>query len=252
MSFTSNLHASYIDHMGNDLRSCNMARQSFGKWKDESQELESRDKGLIRFLAEGIKSTDKQAILNQMQTCTNPAVLQDLASRLFPQRHWVPLAHNMISLKMEAPIPIRTQCFKHKVGFVESEESRRYISTEPTIFVPDYFAEMAEDVKQGSTGEPHPDSPIWIEAYKQQTASAIDLYSGMVKAGVAPEEARLVLPQGTVVNWSWTGSLVAFASFYNQRTDPHAQRQTRDLAAKVGSIIEPLYPISWKALTGQL
>jgi len=74
----------------------------------------------------------------------------------------------------------------------------------------------------------------------------------MVQAGIAPEEARFILPQGTIVNWSWTGSLVGFASFYNQRTAPDSQRQIQDLATKVGSIIEPLYPISWKALTGQL
>jgi len=74
----------------------------------------------------------------------------------------------------------------------------------------------------------------------------------MISAGIAPEEARFVLPQGTIVNWGWTGSLVGFASFYNQRSKPDSQRQVRDLAAQVGNIIEPLYPQTWKALTGQL
>jgi len=110
MSFQSTLTPKYIDHMGNDMRSCNMARQSFGKWKDESEPLTKSDTGLIRYLAEGIKSIDKRALLNQMANCTDPAALEHFAKQLFPQRHWVPLAHNQISLKMEAPVPIRTQC----------------------------------------------------------------------------------------------------------------------------------------------
>jgi len=110
MTFTTKLTPTYIDHMGNDMRSCNMARQSFGKWKDESTELTKGDTGLIRFLAEGIKSLDKQAILNRMGICTNPIELEALSRKLFPQRHWVPLAHNQISIRMEAPTPIRTQC----------------------------------------------------------------------------------------------------------------------------------------------
>lgn len=252
MSFQSTLTPKYIDHMGNDMRSCNMARQSFGKWKDESEPLTKGDTGLIRYLAEGIKSTDKRALLNQMANCTDPAALEHFAKQLFPQRHWVPLAHNQISLKMEAPVPIRTQCFKHKIGFLESEESRRYVSSEPIVFLPDYFAEVAEDVKQGSTGQPHPNSDFWLATYKKHTQQAVDLYSDMISAGIAPEEARFVLPQGTIVNWGWTGSLVGFASFYNQRSKPDSQRQVRDLANQVGKIIEPLYPQTWKALTGQL
>jgi len=71
----------------------------------------------------------------------------------------------------------------------------------------------------------------------------------MIKEKVAPEQARLILPQGVYVNWIWTGSLAAFARFYNQRTDPHAQKEIQDLAEEVGTIISELFPVSWKALT---
>ena len=249
--FKTDLTPIYIDHMGNDMRSCNMARQSFGKWKAEDQELTEQDKGLIRFLAEGIKAKDKAVILDQMKTTTDPAILEALAKSLFPQRHWVPLAHNQISIHMEAPIPIRTQCFKHKVGGLESEESRRYIFSRPIVFLPDYFAGAAADVKQGSTGLPHDRSDYWLSRYRGATRLAVQTYMDMVQDGIAPEEARFVLPQGVIVKWGWTGSLVFFASFFNQRTDPHAQRQIRDLANKAGEIIAPLYPYSWQALTGQ-
>lgn len=71
----------------------------------------------------------------------------------------------------------------------------------------------------------------------------------MIKDGVCPEQARFILPQGCEVNWVWTGSLYAYANFYNQRSDPHAQKKIQELADQVGKIISPLFPVSWGALT---
>jgi thymidylate synthase (FAD) len=149
---------------------------------------------------------------------------------------------------MSAPAPIRVQCFKHKIGFVESEESRRYISHRPVYFVPEYFREKAASVKQGS-GDQHPRNAPWLYHYNQFMSEAVDLYENMIADGICPEQARFVLPQGVEVNWVWTGSLYAFANFYNQRSDSHAQKEIRDLAEQVNEIISPLYPISWAALT---
>ena len=78
---------------------------------------------------------------------------------------------------------------------------------------------------------------------------AINLYDAMLRHRVCPEQARLVLPQGCEVNWVWTGSLYAYANFYNQRSNSHAQKEIQELAAQVDSIIAPLYPVSWAALT---
>jgi len=250
MSHQTELNPQYIDHMGSDMRAVNMARQSFGKRKDESQPLDAKDKGLIRFLAEGIRSCDKADLLDQMTQCADPEEMIGLAKKLFPQKHWVPLAHNMISISMEAPVPIRTQCFKHKIGFVESEESRRYISDEPVVFLPKQFnAAPSKDIKQGSAGIHHRND-YWLKRYKRHTDNAVNTYIEMVADGIAPEDARFVLPQGTIVNWGWTGSLFGFASFYNQRSDAHAQSHIQDLAQKVSDIISPLYPTAWEALTG--
>lgn len=242
------LGASYVDHMGSDMRAVNAARSSFAKQKENIKPDES-DTGLLRYLAEGIRAKEKAELLDLMAQCTDADELYNHAKRLFPQRHWVPFAHNMITLHMSAPIPIRVHCFKHKIGFVESEESRRYISCEPRIFIPDYFTLRPDDVKQGS-GEKHPRSKQWETVYLSVTQEAVRAYNNMIADGVSPEEARMILPQGAVVNWMWTGSLFGFAAFYNQRTDPHAQRWTQDLARQVGDIIKPLYPNSWRFLTG--
>lgn len=138
--------------------------------------------------------------------------------------------------------------FKHKIGFVESEESRRYISTRPEIYIPPSFRAAAASVKQGS-GDDHPESGYWLELYTKFAENAVSLYETMIRAGICPEQARFVLPQGVKVNWVWTGSLYAFANFYNQRSDPHAQREIQELAKRVDHIISDLYPVSWAALT---
>ena len=139
--------------------------------------------------------------------------------------------------------------FKHKVGFVENEESRRYITSTPELYVPNEFRMAPEgNAKQGSSGV-HPRSADWLSIYKLRCTNAINLYERMVADGVCTEQARMVLPQGVEVNWYWTGSLSAYARFVNQRSDTHAQQEVQELAQQVASIIAPLYPVSWQELT---
>jgi len=216
------LKAELISVMGDDLMVANVARVSFNKESKEftyrKDKPKSSDEGLIEYLAK--------------------------------HNHWTPFAHPQIQLRMKAPVPIRTQCFKHKQGFVENEESRRYIESVPELFVPESFRKAPEgNKKQGSEGA-HPDNDKWLELYKTSCEKSIMMYQSMVNDKVAPEQARLILPQGVYVNWIWTGSLAAFARFYNQRIDSHAQKEIQDLAKEVGNIISPLFPVSWKALTG--
>ncbi|HBT8866155.1 TPA: FAD-dependent thymidylate synthase, partial [Klebsiella pneumoniae] len=141
-----------------------------------------------------------------------------------------------------------TQCFKHKQGLVENEESRRYISTTPEIFMPEFRSKPEGSIKQGSAGI-HPENRTWKEVYASHVNAAIHLYEKMIEDDVAPEQARFILPQGVEVNWTWTGNLLAFANFYNKRSDSHAQVEIQQLAEMVREVIEPLFPISWAALT---
>lgn len=209
------MQVSLVDYMGSDNSVTDAARVSFSKVSSNFSEKENH--GLIKFLAR--------------------------------HNHWSPFAHTAITLRMSAPVPIRTQCFKHKAGFVENEESRRYISYEPEVFVPEFFRSAPDgNVKQGS-GEVHPDSDVWIGTYQAVANGSIATYKNMIIDGVCPEQARLILPQGVLVNWIWTGNLASYARFYNQRTDPHAQKEVQDLARMVGDILQPLFPVSWRALT---
>lgn len=242
------MQATYENHYLTDQDVANYARHSFAKLAENF--TEEQNNNLIRFLARGMTSGDWEGLIGEL-CCYNmdDYKAHDLAVylRKIPE-HWVPFGHPHITLRMKAPVPIARQAFKHKIGFVESEESRRYISCTPEVFIPDEFRSAAKDKKQGS-GSVHMASDEWLDVYVAHTKHAVSIYNDMIKAGVCPEQARLVLPQGTEVNWVWTGSLYSFANFYNQRIDSHAQKEIQDLAKMVGDIIEPLFPVSWSALT---
>lgn len=160
-----------------------------------------------------------------------------------------PFAHTCITLQCTVPIAIHAQLVKHTVGFNINTQSRRYVSTKPELFIPEFRSKPTGNIKQGS-GDVHEQAHYWQVWYKRQAEEAIRTYVDMVDAGIAPEQARFVLPQGVMTEFVWTGNVASFARMFNQRTDSHSQKEIQDLAQMVGEIIEPLYPVSWNALTG--
>lgn len=252
----------YQNHYLSDKDIANFARQSFGKLAENFSE--DQNNNLIRFLARGMASGDWEKMIDKMLhfgkvdyrapegspiEALNRQQAKELAvyMRSIPE-HWVPFGHPHISVHIQVPVPIARQLFKHKIGLVESEESRRYVSTTPTLFIPETFRSKAANVKQGS-GDTHPQSSEWMKIYKRKCFDAIQTYDDMIDDGVCPEQARLVLPQGVEVQWLWTGSLYAFANVYNQRSNSHAQKESQWVAAELDRIIAPLYPVAWAALT---
>ena len=205
----------HIDHMGNDDSVVNAARVSFAKQAD--QYTADQNARLIKYLAR--------------------------------HNHWTPFAHAFVTLRFKAPIAIHAQCVKHQIGFAMNTVSRRYVSDKPELFIPDFRLAPEGSVKQGS-GEVHPDNAHWQVNYEDLMNKAVDLYLMMIDGDVAPEQARFVLPQGVMTEWVWSGSLQAWARFYTQRIDPHAQKEIQFLAQEVDKIVGALYPVAWDALTG--
>lgn len=235
-----------IDYMGDDLAVVDAARVSFNKeseWenkvsigttKREERDLWLSDHQEIDGCYVKLKGSDKKLI-----------------KFLAEHDHWTPFAHTALKFRVAAPVPIRTQCFKHKIGMVENEESRRYISTTPEIFVPEFFRAKPEgSIKQGS-GEKHGYSEAWLDEYQAVTSLAVKTYVAMIEDDVCPEQARFILPQGAIVNWIWTGNLVSFANFYLKRTDTHAQVEVQEVAKQVGALVKEIFPVSWSALVGE-
>lgn len=256
------MKATYIDHMGTDLSVVNAAKVSFGKrskWEYcgstghsgvDEKILSKRDQGLIQFLARGCTSGDwENLVVNFFDDC-----IEDILKyvRKMPS-HWSPFAHTAISLHLKMPIFVARQIMKHTTGIEYNEVSRRYVDSEPEFYVPDVWRKKADNVKQGSSDE----ASLWNHGMgtgyrdlEYEVMDAVkDLYEDMLETGVAPEQARMVLPQSMYTEVIATGNLYAWANLYIQRTDSHAQKETQDLAKQIGEIIEPLFPVSWEALT---
>lgn len=222
-----------IETLGSDLTIVNAARVSFNKiskWDEDASLVD--DNGLLD-VAYKLNDKDKHLI-----------------HYLAKHDHWTPFAHPQICLHIKAPISIRTQFFKHKVGFVENELSRRYVDEEPEFFYPEWSSRPTGSMKQGAGDNLNDnDSNRAVYFYDYAVKAAKSAYDDLIKLGVAPEQARFVLPQGTYTEWYWTGSLAAYARFYKQRSNSHAQAEIRDYADVISTIIKPLFPISWNALT---
>lgn len=217
------MKAEYITHSGDDLLVVNSARVSMGKHREE---FEEDDKKLLAYLAK--------------------------------HQHWTPFSHPQITLREKVPIFVARQRFKHMVGFTYNEISRRYVDDEPEFYTPDVWRSRPEgSVKQGSGDDDLSGTVIGEveylgtvrEHYESSIAAMKDLYDDMIKARVAPEQARMVLPQSMYTEYYVTGSLAAFARAYKQRIDSHAQKEIQDLAVEWDRIIASLFPESWEVLT---
>ena len=262
------MKATYIDHMGTDLSVVNAARVSFGKisqwdnvdrlieYPDITPTLSKSDQGLIAFLARGCTSGDWEELLYglKLDSGRNPWIDPEDAEEIanYIKRlpdHWTPFGHTAITLHMKAPIFVARQLGKHQVGMVWNEVSRRYISDDPEFHFPSEWRGAADNVKQGSSDGPCAQDEWAQSKYMDLIEEAEATYKGMIAAGVCAEQARMVLPQAMETEWYWTGNLYSFANVFIQRTDSHAQREVQEIARQIGEIIQPLYPVSWEALT---
>jgi thymidylate synthase (FAD) len=212
-----------IDKMGSDLTVVNAARVSFDKesvfdWGVDGEAiLSSGDKKLINYLAK--------------------------------HNHWAPFGHITAQFRIKAPVYVARQLVKHQVGLVWNEVSRRYVDSEPEYFKPVWRTRPAESIKQGSGGVFEGQELQYVEWQFEEVMSVADLaYHELLREGVAPEQARMVLPLNHATEWYWTGSVAAFARVCRLRLDPHAQKETADVAAKIDAALNDAFPVSWAAL----
>ena len=212
------IKVTYIDHMGSDLTVANAARVSFGKTSEMEDDpwgppkLKAKDDKLIRYLAK--------------------------------HKHISPFGHCFASFHVKAPIFVARQLVKHK--FLRwNEISRRYVDDEPEFYVPEVWRGRADNVKQGSAGKVNLPYLVPHEFNK----SALYEYETLLEHGVAPEQARMVLPQSTMTEWYWSGSLDAFADMCNLRCKSDTQAETREVARQIDHKMIEIFPVSWDALT---
>lgn len=232
MSFKSaDIAVTLVDSMGSDLSVVNAARVSFDKESD--WEYGPDEAGVFKGELIGLKPQDEKLI-----------------NYLARHNHWTPFGHCFATFRIKAPLFVARQLGKHQVGLVWNEVSRRYVDSEPEFYRPETLRGRADNVKQGSAenaaeltneGTEYPTIDFAIQ-------SCLDLYNGLLADGVAPEEARMFLPQNMMTEWIWSGSLAAFSRVCKLRLDPHTQKETQGVAELIACRMNDAFPASWKAL----
>ena len=202
------MNVELIDHMGSDLSIVNAARVSFAKVNTEFDE--KSDTRLINYLAK--------------------------------HNHWSPFGHASMQFHIKAPVFVARQLVKHQIGLTWNEVSRRYVDTEVEFYEPTEWRLAAENKKQGSTEETVDYNISPAHMFAKQC------YENMLSLGIAPEMARMVLPQSMMTEWYWSGTLYAFARVCNLRCKPDAQMETRNVGWGIDKYARKLFPAAWRAL----
>ena len=216
-----------VDHMGSDLSVVNAARVSFSKtsqWETIPEAgptpglLKEGDEKLIKYLAK--------------------------------HDHWSPFGHGSLQFHIKAPVFVARQLVKHKVGLVWNEVSRRYVDDEGEFYQPEEWRGRPTNSKQGSSDEViniNPKNSL-VDDYNQVIKSAQWTYKHLIEIGVAPEQARMVLPLSHMTEWYWSGTLMAFARVCNLRCKSDTQLETQMVANQIDKLAEEKFPYSWEAL----
>jgi thymidylate synthase (FAD) len=202
-----------LEAMGSDLTVVNAARVSFDK---ESVEMCEKDEKLIHYLAK--------------------------------HNHVSPFFHPQIRFRIKMPIFVAREWYRHTIGFARNEVSRRYVDSKPEIYVPSEWRQRDAKLKQGSKEELVANNEEIRQDVSDYMTAVLELYERLLKDGVCPEQARIVLPQGMYTEFIETGSLAAYARLCRLRLDPHAQKEIRVYAQQISELLEEKFPISWKAL----
>jgi len=210
-------HVKMLEVFGSDLTVVNAARVSFAK---ETANIGPRDENLIKYLAN--------------------------------HNHISPFFHPQIRFRLKMPIFIAREWYRHTVGFSRNEVSRRYVNDPPECWVPspEDIRERDTNKKQGSKDTAIKDAEEIHTILKETTTILEDVYDKLLVAGVAPEIARVILPQSMYTEFIETGSLYGYARLCSLRQDPQAQKEIRDYANAVSEALSAAFPYSWAALTG--
>tara|TARA_B100000927_G_scaffold258762_1_gene227379 strand:- start:121 stop:789 length:669 start_codon:yes stop_codon:yes gene_type:complete len=217
-----------VDKMGSDLSVVNAARVSYSKeseWESITPAgptegaLSEKDEKLIKYLAK--------------------------------HNHWSPFAHASLQFRIKAPIFVARQLVKHQVGLVWNEISRRYVDYEPELYEPKEWRGRPQNSKQGSDGTVSIDSNEKHRLDMTMEQCKI-IYNSLIGKGIAPEQARMVLPQSMMTEWIWSGTLYAFARVCNLRCAKDTQEETRHIANQIHNICNKEFPNSWKYLKNEM
>jgi len=240
----------YDDHMGDDLKPCRMAKDSFGRTTDWQPDgtMSNKDKSLLRMLARGMGQDEYAATISEAVAADTPEAAMAVLWRFrHTTPHLAPFGHCFVTFKFQAPVFVMRQIVKHEYIRL-SELSMRYVRGMPEYFKPKSWRSVAIDAKQGSGGD-HPEQQHWdyeldcaYDEDRKRNAFCVD-------ERLAPEQARMFLRLCHMTQGHISGSMDAIAGLVMKRMDAHAQEETREFARQIDRIMFDLFPLSWDAIT---
>jgi thymidylate synthase (FAD) len=265
---------------GSDLGIVNAARKSFGRrsewnWSKELESgtgdgrtLKDKDKRLLEFLARGMTAADFDEFCDRnfwwnflSDDPEDEQLKSEAIDALWEWRntptHDTPFNHGFFSFEVKAPVFVARHLVKHEY-LIMSEYSRRYITDDVEFYTPDVWRGKAEDVKQGSSGEVDlgitQAGNTWYDSDEGRITpervgeilkeTTLGYYGMLLKQGVAPEQARMVLPQSLMTSWTWSGSFGAFANMCKLRLSSDTQAETREVAEAVYEELKKQFPVA--------
>jgi thymidylate synthase (FAD) len=239
MSMNNQIKVTLLDFMGSDKQVVNAARASFGE--ESRGPITEADVSLLNYLARGFAQKEWDELANQVLWSTTNEEVQELLWKVkAASTHFAPFAHPHLSIRVEAPLAIASQLW--------GEESR-YVDKDPECFRPDGLRKRADNIKQGSSDEFVENQDDAMSLFNYSYSAGVNTYKHLLRMGVDPEQARFVLPQGTMVSWVWTGSLVAFARVVELQSNSRAQKEAQLFAEQLSAILSKHFPYSFLALT---
>ena len=211
-----------VDKLGDDLTPVNAARVSFGS---KSDTFEEKDRRLSKFLIK--------------------------------HKHFSPFRHQHVMMILKAPEFVMRQWYKHVVGIETTsssvtkdhawnEISGRYIPVKD-YYYPEVWRKQSDDNKQASEGELDDlQQKRMTQIYNEYMRHVEMTYERMVDAGMAKEQARIVLPLSQYTLVYWTASFQSIMNFIELRDEPTAQWEIQEYAKVLKEIMFNQFPETTK------
>ena len=215
-------HIELVDTLGDDLTPVNAARVSFG---GRSEEFTNKDKRLSKFLIK--------------------------------HKHFSPFRHQHIMVIIKAPEFVMRQWYKHVVGIETTsssvtkdhawnEISGRYVEVED-FYYPEVWRKQSEDNKQASDGVLDDLQQKRMTSFYNEYMRQVEMtYDRMIEAGMAKEQARIVLPLSQYTQVWWTASFQSVMNFIELRDEPTSQVEIQEYARALKTIMMESFPETTK------
>lgn len=175
---------------------------------------------------------------------------EKLIPYLLSKKHGSPFEHGYFKFRMEVPIFVFREGVRHRAGHSYNEMSGRYTELPGKFYVP----------RCARTQEGKPGSYVYVEHDEDSNLTYVlqrqvkyaytqcwDIYQGLLRAGIAKEQARIVLPVGIYTKVIWSCNPRSLMHFLGLRNAPQAQAEIRQVAVQAEAALAAHMPMTYAA-----